>query len=180
MCSGLLYWRAWNTKERLCPCVSVGGNLTDPYALVPRCGVVVEHQLLSVFMDLFRDVGTADKTRTKCLFFTGNCHSHTFGNDLFWLIFFSYSYYLYLDLPSFTSSVAPTPHFPHSKERKKIFRQCLTQQFVLLKSGESLQAEDKPLHPNHTAERTSAHWHYSHTFLEHFFPLLIYFRFAAL
>lgn len=49
--------------------MTVGGNLTDPYALVPRCGVVVEHQLLSVFMDLFRDVGTADKTRTKCLFF---------------------------------------------------------------------------------------------------------------
>lgn len=48
------------------------------------------------------------------------------------------------------------------------------EQFSLLTHGDSLQAKREPLHPNQPAERTSAHWHYSHTFLEHFFqfPLL--------
>lgn len=181
MCSGLLYWRAWNTKERLCPCMTVGGNLTDPYALVPRCGVVVEHQLLSVFMDLFRDVGTADKTRTKCLFFYWKL---SFTHVWQWFILINFFFlihiiYTWIYHPSLQVWLLPLFSLI-LKKKTNIFRQCLTQQFVLLKSGESLQAEDKPLHPNHTAERTSAHWHYSHTFLEHFFPLLIYFRFAAL
>lgn len=122
---------------------------------MPECGVVADH-LLSSCLPVWTLKG--DSGQGQIYTTTGISHSALFRTGGKTLIAFLIST---LDLPCYTFGFF------------FLFIEYFAEHFSVLENGDSLQAEGEPLHPNQTAERTSAHWHYSHTFLEHFFFFFI-------
>lgn len=135
--------RAGITKERQCVRIQVKqppSILSSTERLVAECGVVADHLLsscLSISACVDFDGGT--RTRTKC--HTGN-RSLSAVSDTEEKDAPLFEKYPTLDLP-YTSGFFSSSLF--------------YEQFSFLMNGDSLQAEGEPLHPNQTAERTSAH-----------------------
>lgn len=147
MCLGLFYVRKILNND----CVYLfKKSLFFCERLLPECGVVADHHLLSSCLSL-RGLWRGRRKRTKC--HNGN-QSLSAASD-----------------GGKNTDRLISIHIGYILLHIWIFPPFVIEYFSFLKNGDSLQAEGEQLHPNQTAERTSAHWHYSHTFLERFFSI---------